>query len=250
MHGLRSKTSTATAERYASDGPFRPLPDEFSPSVNSKTTLAALLEQYCVEHDSGRSLQSVQFFSIAIARVARWSGFKIHPSTSSSIACRYPTREEVHRLDHNGAQLRYRIVSLVIYSLGLRISEGLALGSVRHRRFTATRSLFPRWQGRQRSSTFPMPALRAGKPCVASGRLTAIPVAVSQSGRQPIPSCGSTRATDGCQRRAGGTESSFAWNGDLETELQFTRRCGRLATHCWRQGMDPGASSSPCSAQP
>ncbi|APD47139.1 MULTISPECIES: site-specific integrase [unclassified Synechococcus] len=125
LHGLRSKTIDSysrTLRRVT--GHFDRCPDDLSPS-ELKDYFAALLEQYSwstIKVD----LCSLQFFHrYVLDREMEWIKI-IRPPRVHSLPD-IPTREEVHRLINTVRKLRYRIVLLVIYSLGLRISEGLAL---------------------------------------------------------------------------------------------------------------------------
>ncbi len=125
LHGLRSKTIDSysrTLRRVA--GHFDRCPDDLSPS-ELKDYFAALLEQYSwstIKVD----LCSLQFFHrYVLDREMEWIKI-IRPPRVRSLPD-IPTREEVHRLINTVRKLRYRIFVLVVYSLGLRISEGLAL---------------------------------------------------------------------------------------------------------------------------
>ncbi|WP_231598017.1 site-specific integrase [Synechococcus sp. CBW1002] len=125
LHGLRSKTIDSysrTLRRVA--GHFDRCPDDLSPD-DLKGYFAALLEQYSwstIKVD----LCSLQFFHrYVLDREMEWIKI-IRPPRVRSLPD-VPTREEVHRLINTVRKLRYRIFLLVVYSLGLRIGEGLAL---------------------------------------------------------------------------------------------------------------------------
>lgn len=125
LHGLRSKTIDSysrTLRRVA--GHFDRCPDDLS-AAELKGYFAALLEQYSwstIKVD----LCSLQFFHrYVLDREMEWIKI-IRPPRVRSLPD-VPTREEVHRLIHTVRRLRYRIFLLVVYSLGLRIGEGLAL---------------------------------------------------------------------------------------------------------------------------
>jgi site-specific recombinase XerD len=125
LHGLRSKTMDSysrTLRRVA--GHFDRCPDDLSPA-ELKDYFAALLEQYSwstIKVD----LCSLQFFHrYVLDREMEWIKI-IRPPRVRSLPD-VPTREEVHRLINTVRRLRYRIFLLVVYSLGLRIGEGLAL---------------------------------------------------------------------------------------------------------------------------
>jgi integrase/recombinase XerD len=125
LHGLRSKTIDSycrTLRRVA--GHFGRCPDDLTPT-ELKEYFSALLEQYSwstIKVD----LCSLQFFHrYVLDREMEWIKI-IRPPRVRSLPD-IPTREEVHRLINTVRKLRYRIFLLVVYSLGLRISEGLAL---------------------------------------------------------------------------------------------------------------------------
>ncbi|WP_254978262.1 phage integrase N-terminal SAM-like domain-containing protein [Cyanobium sp. ATX 6A2] len=125
LHGLHSKTSDSnsrTLRRVA--GHFDRCPDDLSPD-ELKGYFAALLEQYSwstIQVD----LCSLQFFHrYVLDREMEWIKI-IRPPRVRSLP-EGPTREEAHRLNNTVRRVRYRIILLVVYSLGLRIEEGLAL---------------------------------------------------------------------------------------------------------------------------
>ena len=125
LHGLRSKTIDSysrTLRRVA--GHFDRCPDDLSPD-DLKEYFAALLEQYSwstIKVD----LCGLQFFHrYVLDREMEWIKI-IRPPRVHTLPD-VPTREEVHRLINTVRKLRYRIFLLVVYSLGLRIGEGLAL---------------------------------------------------------------------------------------------------------------------------
>lgn len=125
LHGLRSKTIDSysrTLRRVA--GYFNRCPSDLSPD-DLKGYFTALLEQYSwstIKVD----LCSLQFFHrYVLDREMEWIKI-IRPPRVRSLPD-VPTREEVHRLINTVRKLRYRIFLLVVYSLGLRIGEGLAL---------------------------------------------------------------------------------------------------------------------------
>jgi site-specific recombinase XerD len=105
-------------------GHFDRCPDDLSPD-DLKGYFTALLEQYSwstIKVD----LCSLQFFHrYVLDREMEWIKI-IRPPRVRSLPD-VPTREEVHRLINTVRKLRYRIFLLVVYSLGLRIGEGLAL---------------------------------------------------------------------------------------------------------------------------
>lgn len=125
LHGLRTKTIDSysrTLRRVA--GHFDRCPDDLSPD-DLKEYFAALLEQYSwstIKVD----LCGLQFFHrYVLDREMEWIKI-IRPPRVHTLPD-VPTREEVHRLINTVRKLRYRIFLLVVYSLGLRIGEGLAL---------------------------------------------------------------------------------------------------------------------------
>jgi site-specific recombinase XerD len=125
LHGLRSKTIDSysrTLRRVA--GHFGRCPDDLGPD-ELKGYFAALLEQYSwstIKVD----LSSLQFFHrYVLDREMEWIKI-IRPPRVRTLPD-IPTREEVWRLINAVRKLRYRIFLLVVYSLGLRISEGLGL---------------------------------------------------------------------------------------------------------------------------
>lgn len=125
LHGLREKTIDSyrrSLRRVA--GYFDRCPDDLKPD-ELKAYFAALLEQYSWSTIKVE-LSSLQFFHrYVLDREMEWIKI-IRPPRVRSLPD-IPTREEVHRLINTVRKLRYRIFLLVVYSLGLRISEGLAL---------------------------------------------------------------------------------------------------------------------------
>jgi len=102
-------------------------------------------------------------------------------------------------------------------------------------------------KGRPRSLTFPMPALTAGSQRTLLRRLTAIPVAVPQSGRAgPIHRADRQCHPMECQRRAGGTESKLAWNAGMQKRLTVHRSATPTPRTCWSREWNLPPSSSPC----
>lgn len=125
LHGLRDKTMDSysrTLRRVACH--FGRCPDDLRPD-ELKSYFAALLEQYSwstIKVD----LCSLQFFHrYVLDREMEWIKI-IRPPRVRTLPD-IPTREEVHALINKVRKLRYRIFLLVVYSLGLRISEGLGL---------------------------------------------------------------------------------------------------------------------------
>jgi len=125
LHGLRDKTIDSYRRTlYRIAGHFRRCPDDLRPE-ELKEFFAALLEQYSwstIKVD----LSSLQFFHrYVLEREMEWIKI-IRPPRVRTLPD-IPTREEVQLLINTVRKLRYRIFLLVVYSLGLRISEGLAL---------------------------------------------------------------------------------------------------------------------------
>lgn len=125
LHGLRVKTIDSYRRTlYRVAGHFRRCPDDLKPD-ELKEYFAAMLEQYSwstIKVD----LSSLQFFHrYVLEREMEWIKI-IRPPRVRTLPD-IPTREEVHQLINTVRKLRYRIFLLVVYSLGLRISEGLAL---------------------------------------------------------------------------------------------------------------------------
>ena len=125
LHGLREKTIDSyrrSLRRVA--GYFDRCPDDLKPD-ELKAYFAAMLEQYSWSTIKVE-LSSLQFFHrYVLEREMEWIKI-IRPPRVRSLPD-IPTREEVHRLINTVRKLRYRVFLLVVYSLGLRISEGLAL---------------------------------------------------------------------------------------------------------------------------
>jgi len=146
--------------------------------------------------------------------VARWSGIKIIRHLEF-IALRIfqATREEVHRPDQYGAQVCATDCFAGDLSWAAHQVEGHGLGRV-HIDVHRTRAIL-RWARGQR--LLRSDAALSWKPCVASGRLTAIPRCCSSSGRPPNSSC-DRQCTIGCQRRAGGLNTA-RWKCGIEKRL-------------------------------
>jgi len=125
LHGLRKKTIDSyclTLRRVASF--FERCPDHLT-TDEFKSYFASLTDQYSwstVKVD----LSSLQFFHrYVLDREMEWVKIVRPPRVR-----RLPviaTREEVHLLINTVRKLRYRVFFVVVYSLGLRISEGLAM---------------------------------------------------------------------------------------------------------------------------
>ena len=125
LHGLRDKTIDSYRRTiYRVAGHFRRCPDNLAPE-ELKEYFAALLERYSwstIKVD----LSSLQFFHrYVLEREMEWVKI-IRPPRVRTLPD-IPTREEVQLLINTVHKLRYRIFFLVVYSLGLRIREGLAL---------------------------------------------------------------------------------------------------------------------------
>jgi site-specific recombinase XerD len=125
LHGLRDKTVDSYRRTlYRVAGHFCRCPDNLQPD-ELKAYFAALLEQYSwstIKVD----LSSLQFFHrYVLEREMEWIKI-IRPPRVRTLPD-VPTREEVQLLINTVRKLRYRVFLLVVYSLGLRISEGLAL---------------------------------------------------------------------------------------------------------------------------
>jgi site-specific recombinase XerD len=125
LHGLRDKTVDSYRRTlYRVAGHLCRCPDNLQPD-ELKAYFAALLEQYSwstIKVD----LSSLQFFHrYVLEREMEWIKI-IRPPRVRTLPD-VPTREEVQLLINTVRKLRYRVFLLVVYSLGLRISEGLAL---------------------------------------------------------------------------------------------------------------------------
>jgi len=125
LHGLRIKTIDSyrrTLFRVA--GHFGRCPDDLKPD-ELKEYFSTMLEQYSwstIKVD----LSSLQFFHrYVLEREMEWIKI-IRPPRVRTLPD-IPTREEVQLLINTVRKLRYRIFLLVVYSLGLRISECLTL---------------------------------------------------------------------------------------------------------------------------
>ena len=125
LHGLRDKTIDSYRRTiYRVAGHFHRCPDNLAPD-ELKEYFSALLERYSwstIKVD----LSSLQFFHrYVLEREMEWIKI-IRPPRIRTLPD-IPTREEVQLLINTVHKLRYRIFFLVVYSLGLRIREGLAL---------------------------------------------------------------------------------------------------------------------------
>ena len=125
LHGLRDKTIDSYRRTlYRIAGHFGRCPDDLQPD-ELKDYFSTMLEQYSwstIKVD----LSSLQFFHrYVLEREMEW--IKIIGPPRVRTLPDIPTREEVQLLINTVRKLRYRIFLLVVYSLGLRITEGLAL---------------------------------------------------------------------------------------------------------------------------
>jgi site-specific recombinase XerD len=125
LHGKRSKTIDSysrTLRRVANF--FDRCPDDLSVD-ELKQYFSALLENYSwstIKVD----LCGLQFFHrYVFDRRMEWVKI-IQPPRSRTLPD-IPTREEVQLLINTVRRLRYRMFFLAVYSMGLRISEGVAL---------------------------------------------------------------------------------------------------------------------------
>jgi site-specific recombinase XerD len=104
--------------------------DDLMPDELKQYLAAALLEQYSwstIKVD----LSSLQLFHrYGLEREMEWIKI-IQPPREHSLP-QIHTREELHRLINTVRKLRYRIFRLVVYSLGLQISQGLPWLSATH----------------------------------------------------------------------------------------------------------------------
>ena len=125
LHGLRDKTIDSYRRTlYRVAGHFGRCPDDLKPE-ELKEYFSSMLEQYSwstIKVD----LSSLQFFHrYVLEREMEWIKI-IRPPRVRTLPD-IPTREEVQLLINTVRKLRYRIFLLVVYSLGLRITEGLSL---------------------------------------------------------------------------------------------------------------------------
>ena len=125
LHGLRNKTIDSYRRTlYRIAGHFGRCPDDLAPD-ELKEYFSSMLEQYSwstIKVD----LSSLQFFHrYVLEREMEWIKI-IRPPRVRTLPD-IPTREEVQLLINTVRKLRYRIFLLVVYSLGLRITEGLSL---------------------------------------------------------------------------------------------------------------------------
>jgi integrase/recombinase XerD len=125
LHGLRDKTIDSYRRTlYRVAGHFDRCPDDLAPD-ELKEYFLSMLEQYSwstIKVD----LSSLQFFHrYVLEREMEWIKI-IRPPRVRTLPD-IPTREEVQLLINTVRKLRYRIFLLVVYSLGLRITEGLTL---------------------------------------------------------------------------------------------------------------------------
>ena len=125
LHGLRDKTIDSYRRTlYRIAGHFGRCPDDLAPN-ELKDYFSTMLEQYSwstIKVD----LSSLQFFHrYVLEREMEWIKI-IRPPRVRTLPD-IPTREEVQLLINTVRKLRYRIFLLVVYSLGLRITEGLTL---------------------------------------------------------------------------------------------------------------------------
>ena len=125
LHGLRDKTIDSYRRTlYRIAGHFGRCPDDLQPE-ELKEYFSTMLEQYSwstIKVDLS-SLQS--FHRYVLEREMEWIKI-IRPPRVRTLPD-IPTREEVQLLINTVRKLRYRIFLLVVYSLGLRISECLGL---------------------------------------------------------------------------------------------------------------------------
>jgi integrase len=125
LHGLR----TRTIESYCSSMRrvthyFDRCPDDVTPS-ELKDFFSTMLEHYSWS-TIRVTLSALQFFHrYVLDREMQWVKIVRPPRIYRILDI--PTREEVRQIINAVRKLRYRVFLLFVYSLGLRITEGLAV---------------------------------------------------------------------------------------------------------------------------
>ncbi|MFN7631099.1 MAG: tyrosine-type recombinase/integrase [Cyanobacteriota bacterium] len=125
LHGLRIRTieSYCSSMRRVAHY-FDRCPDELTPT-ELKDFFSSMLEHYSWSTIKV-TLSALQFFHrYVLDREMQWVKIVRPPRI-----CRIPdipTREEVRQVINSVRKLRYRVFLLFVYSLGLRITEGLAV---------------------------------------------------------------------------------------------------------------------------
>lgn len=125
LQGLRRKTVDAYSRALRCVAEFFDrCPDDLEPN-ELKCYFSALLEHYSWSTIKV-NLCGLQFFHRhVLEREMEWIKI-IRPPNVRKLPD-VPTREEVQRIINSVRRLRYRVFLLVVYSMGLRISEGLEL---------------------------------------------------------------------------------------------------------------------------
>ena len=125
LHGLRGKTINRyrrTIYRVASH--FDRCPDDLKPA-ELKTYFATMLEQYSWSTIKVKLCSLQCLHRNVLEREMEW--VKIIRLPRVCTITYIPSREEVHRLINSMRKTRYSSFLLVVYSTGLRITEGLGL---------------------------------------------------------------------------------------------------------------------------
>ena len=125
LQGKRGKTIdgySRAVRRIA--GYFNRCPDNLT-AADLKTYFAWMVENYSWSSVKVDLWGLSFFFRHVLGQPMDWVDI-VKPPNSSSLPD-IPTREEVQRLINSVYRLRYRVYFFAIYSMGLRLGEGLAL---------------------------------------------------------------------------------------------------------------------------
>ena len=125
LHGLRTRTIESYCSSMRRVGHFFDrCPEDLSPT-ELKNFFSAMLERYSWSTIKV-TLSALQFFHrYVLDREMEWIKI-VRPPRVYRIPD-IPTREEVRLVINTVRKLRYRVFLLFVYSLGLRITEGLAV---------------------------------------------------------------------------------------------------------------------------
>jgi len=125
LHGLRTRTIESYCSSMRRVGHFFDrCPDDLSPT-ELKDFFSAMLERYSWSTIKV-TLSALQFFHrYVLDREMKWIKI-VRPPRVYRIPD-IPSREEVRLVINTVRKLRYRVFLLFVYSLGLRITEGLAV---------------------------------------------------------------------------------------------------------------------------
>ena len=125
LQGLRERTiETYSRSLWQVSKHFQRCPDDLS-AEELKNYFAAMLDNYSWSSVNIQVSSLVFLHRYVLDRHVEW-GKIIKPQISRALPD-IPTRAEVHTLINSVRKLRFRIFLLVVYSLGLRTTEGLKL---------------------------------------------------------------------------------------------------------------------------